>query len=319
MISRHPWGGLADPASREPPDVAILGLPYDDAACWRKGAREAPQRLREISNTSPAVSEDGFVVDPAVLRVRDLGDVAQRASDLALEAGDEAREGYFARVERAALDALGPAGPAQPPFLLSLGGDHSVTIPLARAFAKAAPERFGLVLLDAHPDLFDVYDGTPLSSACPMRRALETGAVAPEHLLILGTRSYNPVELDFMKEMGIRFVPAREVDNMGAGAAVALARERLAGVGRVYLTLDIDVADPACAPGTGAPVAGGLSSRQLLDLVRGLLESLPVRAMDVVEVSPPLDPTDATLFLALQVVFETFAVLARKRAGTASS
>jgi agmatinase len=93
---------------------------------------------------------------------------------------------------------------------------------------------------------------------------------------------------------------------------LALARERLRGAASVYLTLDIDVADPACAPGTGAPVAGGLSSRQLLDLTRGLVETLPVRAMDLVEVSPPLDPTDATLFLALQLAFETFAALARK-------
>jgi arginase family enzyme len=147
-----------------------------------------------------------------------------------------------------------------------------------------------------------------------MRRALETGRLAPEHLLILGTRSYNPVELDFMREHGIRFVPARELDRGGVDAAVALARERLAGIGRVYLTLDIDVADPACAPGTGAPVAGGLSSRQLLDLTRGLLEELPIEAMDIVEIAPPLDPTDATLFLGLQVIFETFAVLARRTA-----
>jgi arginase family enzyme len=145
-----------------------------------------------------------------------------------------------------------------------------------------------------------------------MRRALDTGLLSARHLVILGTRSYNPVELDFMRENGIRFVPAREIDRRGVEAVVATAAERLDGVRHVYLTLDIDVADPSCAPGTGAPVAGGLSSRQLLDLTRGLLEALPVRAMDMVEIAPPLDPTDATLFLGLQVVFETFAVLAGK-------
>jgi agmatinase len=242
----------------------------------------------------------GEVVDPARFAVRDLGDVA---------ADGLAAEEYFGRVQRAAQSALA-AHPAA--FLLALGGDHSVTTPLVRAFAAASERPFGLVHLDAHPDLFDTYDGSPLSNACPLRRALETGRLRPEHLLILGTRSYNPVELDFMRDHGIRFVPAREVDRRGVDAMVALARERLSGVERVYLTLDIDVADPACAPGTGAPVAGGLSSRQLLDLVRGLHEALPITAMDVVEVSPPLDPTDATLFLALQIVFETFAVLARK-------
>jgi arginase family enzyme len=136
--------------------------------------------------------------------------------------------------------------------------------------------------------------------------------VRPEHLLILGTRSYNAVELEFMREKGIRFVPARELARTGTDAAVALARERLRGIPNVYLTIDIDVADPACAPGTGAPVAGGLSSRELLDLARGLVEALPVSALDVVEVAPALDPTDATLFLALQLAFETFAAIDRR-------
>ena len=296
MITRPAWGGLAD-READSPQLAILGVPYDGAVSWRPGAAQAPGRLRAISATSPAIAEDGSVVDPRAFRVRDLGDVVTAAS--------EPREDYFARVEAAARTAGA--------FLLGIGGDHSVTIPLLRAFAARRDEPFGLVLLDAHPDLFDSYEGSPLSHACPMRRALETGRLAPEHLLILGTRSYSTVELDFMREQGIRFVPAREFDRLGVAAAVTLARERLAGVSRVYLTLDIDVADPACAPGTGAPVAGGLSSRQLLDLVRGLLEALPVEGMDLVEVSPPLDPTDATLFLALQVVFESFAVLAGKR------
>ena len=301
MIDRAAWGGLA--TAQAPSDVALLGVPFDAAVSWRPGAAEAPARLREISGSSPAVSEDGFVVEG--LRVADLGDVACRAG--------EDRAAYFARVASRAGEILRGPADARPPFLLTLGGDHSVTIPLARAFAEAEDTGFGVVLLDAHPDLFDTYEGSPLSHACPMRRALETGRLAPEHLLILGTRSYNAVELDFMREAGIRFVPARQLAQQGIGAALALARQRLGGVSRVYLTLDIDVADPACAPGTGAPVAGGLSSRELLDLTRGLLETLPVRAMDLVEIAPRLDPTGATLFLALQLVFETFGVLARRR------
>ena len=299
MISRASWGGLATGAERAA-DVVLLGVPYDGSVSWRAGAAEAPRRLREISNTSSAVSETGEYVDPARFLVRDRGEVA-------FDGGTAAD--YFPRVEAAAR-AAAEADPQA--FVLALGGDHSVTVPLVRAFAARAAEPFGLVHLDAHPDLFDTYEGSPLSHACPLRRALETGRLAPEHLLILGTRSYHPVELDFMRERGIRFVPAREVHHLGADRMVALARERLAGVPRVYLTLDIDVADPSCAPGTGAPVAGGLSSRQLLDLTRGLLEALPVRAMDIVEISPRLDPTDATLFLGLQLIFETFAVLARR-------
>jgi arginase family enzyme len=321
MLSRHAWGGLADPALPPPSDVLILGLPYDGAACWRPGASQAPRRLREISGSSPAISEEGYVVDPSLLRVRDLGDIAPEANagggaggGPAAGPGDAARAAYFERVERAVGDTRRMAALAgRDAFLLAIGGDHSVTIPLVRGFAGGFPEGFGLVSLDAHPDLFDSYDGSPLSNACPLRRALDTSRLKPDNVLILGTRSYNAVELDFMRERGIRFVPARTIDRTGPAAAVDLAKERLAGLGGVYLTIDIDVADPACAPGTGAPVAGGLSSRQLIDLTRGLLQALPVRAMDLVEIAPPLDPAGVTLILGLQIVFETFAVLAEKR------
>lgn len=310
MITRHPWGGLAIPDLEYPHDVVILGVPFDGATCWRAGAAEAPRRLRDISATSPAISEEGYVVDPGLLRVRDAGDVAPGDG---LQ-GDGARQAYFSRVEETAAQILKLGAMAgRDTFLLSIGGDHSVSIPLVRGFGRQFPEGFGLVLLDAHPDLFDTYDGSPLSSACPMRRALDGSRLKPEHLLILGTRSYNQVELDFMKMKGIRFVPARAIERSGVDAIVDLAHERLAGVGNIYLSLDIDVADPSCAPGTGAPVAGGLSSRQLLELTRGLIRHLPVRAMDIVEVSPPLDPSGVTLFLALQIIFESLAVLADRR------
>jgi agmatinase len=316
MIPRHPWGGLADPASRPPADVMILGLPWEGGVSWRGGAAAAPARLRDISATSPSISERGEIVAPVDLRVVDLGDIAP---DDPADRSEAARERYLGRVEREVGGHLRRAALAgQNAFLLSIGGDHSVGIGLLRGFSAGLPEGYGVVSLDAHPDLFDTYDGSSLSHACPLRRALDSTRLRPEHLVILGTRSYNEVELAFMREHGIRFVPARDLDAMGTRAAVDLARERLAGLGNVYLTVDIDVADPACASGTGAPVAGGLSSRQLIDLVRGLTEALPVRAMDIVEVAPALDPTDSTLFLALQLVFETFAVLASRRRASAA-
>jgi len=302
VIPRAPWGGLCDEGTG-PSWLNLLGVPWDGSVGWRAGASEAPGRLRKISHTSPAISEDGFALDPARHRVRDLGDVGPQVEEGVLR--------YFDRVQTAAQAVLCAA---ERPFLFSIGGDHSVLIPLFRGFAAARSGTLGLVLLDAHPDLFDEYDGSRTSHACPIRRALDTGRLAPEHLLIVGTRSYNAVELDFMRAHGIRFVPARELERQGVDAVLALARQRLAACSAVYLTIDIDVADPAFAPGTGAPVAGGLTSRQLLELTRGLVESLPVGAADLVEVAPRLDPTDATLFLALQIVFETMAALARKEA-----
>jgi agmatinase len=310
MISRAPWGGLALPNLELPHDVVILGLPFEGGVCWRGGTAEAPRRLREISASSPAVSEVGLPVDPGGLRVRDAGDITPEEAP----PGDAARRAYFSRVEEAVVQIFKTGALAgRDAFLLSIGGDHSVSIPLVSGFGRQFPEGFGLVLLDAHPDLFDTYDGSTLTSPCPMRRALDGSRLKPEHLLILGTRSYNPVELDFMREKRIRFVPAREIDRLGVESVVTLARQKLNGVGNVYVSLDIDVADPSCAPGTGAPVAGGLSSRQLLELTRGLLTQLPVRALDIVEIAPALDPSGITLFLALQIIFETFAVLAEKR------
>jgi len=308
MIFRHPWGDLADPARTAGADVAVLGIPYDGGVGFRAGAAQAPARLRAISTSSALVSEEGYVVDKERFHVRDAGDVAPpRDPNGQQDGSEEARVAYFERVEAAATAEMRTA------FLLAIGGDHSVHIPLARAFAARHPAGHGTVLLDAHPDLFDVYEGSKTSHACPLRRALETGALRAEHLLVLGTRSYNPVEITFMREAGIRFVPARELQRMGMEAAVSLAQERLAGVPAVYLTVDIDVADPSCAPGTGYPVAGGLLSRELIDLTRGLVEALPVQAMDLVEVAPPLDPGGVTEWLALQLIFESFAALARKR------
>jgi agmatinase len=309
MIFRHPWGDLADPAWDRGADVSVLGIPYDGAVGFRAGAAQAPARLRAISNSSALISEEGYVVDKTRFRVRDAGDVPPPVdTNGAIDGSEQARQAYFAQVEAAARQEMETGA-----FLFSIGGDHSVNIPLARAFAKRHPGGFGMVLLDAHPDLFDTYEGSQTSHACPMRRALDTGALRPEHLLILGTRSYNPVEIDFMKQAGVRFVPARETQRMGMDAAVKLAIRQLAGVPDVYLTVDIDVADPSCAAGTGYPVAGGLTSRELLDLCRGLVEELPVRAMDLVEVAPPLDSSGATEWLALQIIFETFAALARKK------
>jgi agmatinase len=308
MIFRHPWGDLADPAWAVGADVTVLGVPYDGGVGFRAGAAHAPARLRAISNSSALISEEGYVVDKARFRIKDAGDVPPPLDAEGRQDGSEpARVAYFQQVQATAAAEMTSA------FLLTIGGDHSVHIPLARAFAARHPQGYGAILLDAHPDLFDIYDGSKTSHACPLRRALETGALRAEHLLILGTRSYNPVEIDFMRSAGIRFVPARELQRMGMDAAVKLASQQLAGLRAVYLTLDIDVCDPSCAPGTGYPVAGGLTSRQVLDLTRGLVESLPVGAMDIVEVAPPLDPTGATEWLALQLVFETVAALARRK------
>src|SRR5262245_11001928 len=142
MQFRHPWGGLADPAWSMGADLSILGVPYDGAACFRAGAAHAPARLRALSTSSPAIAEDGYVVDPLRFRVRDAGDEpAPVGAGGAADGSEAARVAYFSRVQEAARREL------ESSFLLTVGGDHSVTIPLTRAFAQTHPEGFGLVLL----------------------------------------------------------------------------------------------------------------------------------------------------------------------------
>jgi agmatinase len=285
-LPRHVWSGLisADPAA----EVGVLGVPFDGAVSFRRGTAFAPAKFRELSTHMASCAEEGH---PLRLRVRDYGDAHP-----VLDWG-----GYFQTVEERALEVL------QHPLALFIGGDHSVTIPLMRAFDRVMDGPFGVVHFDAHSDLFDVYDEHRWSHACTERRALELSGLDPEHLVFVGLRSFCPEEWDFLQaHPEIRFYTARQCYLQGIEAIAGQVVERLRDVQAVYFTLDIDGLDPAYAPGTGTPEGGGLSTRDLLELVRMVFQELPVRAMDVVEVAPPLDSADMTSVAALKVIYEAW-------------
>ena len=202
----------------------------------------------------------------------------------------------------------------QHPFALFLGGDHSVTIPLTRAFDRCVDGPFGVLHFDSHPDLFDTYEGHRWSHACTERRALELTGLDPEHLVFVGLRSFAQEEWDFLKaNPEISYYTARQCYHRGIEAIAEEVAERLEGVEAIYFTLDIDGLDPAYAPGTGTPEGGGLSTRELLELTKTVFQELPVRALDVVEVAPPLDHNDVTSFAALKVIYEAWGVIRQKR------
>jgi agmatinase len=281
---RNVWSGLAsgDPDS----EVGVLGVPFDGAVSYRRGTAMAPARLRELTSHLAPCAEEG---QPVTVRVRDHGDVA-----LDLEWSR-----YFQTVQERARQIL------RHRLALFLGGDHSVTIPLMRAFDRAVAGRFGVVHVDAHPDLFDVYEGHRWSHACTERRALELPGLQPEHLVFVGLRSFCREEWDFLgAHPEIPYYTARQCDRRGMQAIAEDVVARLEGLEAVYLTLDIDALDPAFAPGTGTPEGGGLTTRDALELVRILFQRLPVQAMDVVEVAPPLDHADVTSFAALKIIYE---------------
>ena len=223
--------------------------------------------------------------------VRDYGDVSI----------DLNWERYFATVETRALQVL------RHPMAIFLGGDHSVTIPLTAAFSQAVTGRFGVLHVDAHVDLADEFEGHRWSHACTERRVLELPNIESHHLVFVGIRSWMADELVFLAdhpEIGMH--TARDVYRHGVEAVADAVTAQLDDVDAVYITLDIDGLDPAYAPGTGTPEAGGLSTRELLEVLRVVFARLPVRALDIVEVAPPLDHADVTSFAAAKVIYETF-------------
>jgi agmatinase len=290
MAERPPhrslWSGLAcDDAAAE---VGVLGVPFDGAVSFRRGTAFAPARLRELTPHLCACDEEGR---PLRLHVRDYGDVPI----------DLEWSRFFQTVEDRAREVLGHR------LALFLGGDHSVTIPLMRAFQQAVGGPFGIVHFDAHPDLCDVFEGHRWSHACTERRALELPGRQAPHLVLVGVRSFVGEEWDFLQaHPELPYYTARQCYQRGIQAIAEEVVGRLQGLPAIYFSLDIDGLDPAYAPGTGTPEGGGLSTRELLELVRTVFRGLPVRALDVVEVAPPLDPGDVTSFAALKAIYEAW-------------
>jgi agmatinase len=280
----RPWGGLVG-GSPESADVVVAGIAYDGSAVYRKGAALAPQRIRSLSAAMPPVTEDGNLL--VGLQVADLGD---------LDAGTDIETGWSRVAER--LSQVPPKA-----FLTVLGGDHCTAISTLAAQAKRHP---GLALLwvDAHPDLCEFSRGGRWTCGCAMRRALEVSGIDPARVVIAGGRDYDPEELDFIRAHGILLVSARDLALDTARAAARIA-DHLAGQ-KVHVSFDIDVLDPAFAPGTEIPSSGGLSTRQALELLRTATERATLVGLDVVEVSPPFDTGDITTFAALKLIFEVW-------------
>jgi agmatinase len=276
----------------EPPDVVVAGIPYDGSAVYRKGAALAPQRIRQLSAAMPPVTEDGHLL--AGLRVRDIGD---------LDAGEQIETGWSKAAERLASVPTSS-------FLTVLGGDHCTVIATLAAQARRHPG-LSVLWVDAHPDLCDFSRGGRWTCGCALRRALDQSGIEPARVVIAGGRDYDPEELEFIASNGMLLVSAADIAHDLAGAAKKIA-ERLDGQ-QVHVSFDIDALDPAFAPGTEIPSAGGLSTRQALDLLRMATSRSRLVGFDVVEVSPPFDSGDITTFAALKLIFEVWGMVKAAR------
>ena len=285
------WGDLHVPnATPAQTDFTVLGLPFDGLASARKGAALAPERIRYWSRHVTPYSEDRTRL--AGLTVCDAGDIPIT---------HPARD--FERVARH-LATL----PSGIPILL--GGDHSVTIPIFQAQRERfVNKRLGVLWVDAHPDLCDVFTDSKLSHACVLRRGLEFG-IRPEDVCLVGLRSWEDQEIDLIENGGLHVFTAADAAELGIKSIAADVHKVLARCDAVHISLDIDCLDPAFAPGTGIPESGGLTAREVITLIKSL-QGLPLAGLDLVEVSPPLDPTEATVFAALRIIMEFIAVVAR--------
>jgi agmatinase len=279
-------------------DVAVMGVPFDSGTSYRTGTRFGPRKIRETSLMIWGHNSTLNVTPLKKLNVVDYGDVSviptsiEHTMDVITKTADE-------------VISTGTK-------LITLGGDHSIALPLLRSHVK----KYGpvsLVHLDAHIDTWEAeFEGSPYSHGTPFRYALQEGLIRQDEYMQIGIRGPVSGENDYAeaKELGARTVTIHEVMEKGVQEILKEVHARMKGP--VYVTVDIDAADPAFAPGTGTPEVGGLTSYQMLQLIRGL-HGLDLIGFDLVEVSPPFDHGDITAILASNIAFEYLSLLAIKK------
>ncbi len=277
-------------------DVAVVGVPFDSGVSYRPGARFGPAHVRQSSRLlrpyNPAIDAEPFGAQQVV----DAGDIACNPFDIG-----SAITQIHESSRQLTMDGT---------RLLTIGGDHTIALPLLRAMH----ERHGPVAVlhfDAHLDTWDTYFGEPYTHGTPFRRASEEGLIDLDHSMHVGIRGplYAATDVPDSERLGFATVHCVDVEMLGLGTAVDRMRERL-GDAPIYVSVDIDVLDPAHAPGTGTPEAGGLTSRELLVMLRRLAD-LHVVSADIVEVAPAYDHAELTGIAASHVGFELLSVMSK--------
>lgn len=282
-------------------DVAVVGVPWDSGVTYRPGARFGPSAIRQASRLlrpyNPALDAQPF----RDAQVVDAGDVAANPFDIA-RAIDETREGLAALIT--------PAG--RP--VLSLGGDHTMALPALQAM-HSVHGPLALVHFDAHLDTWNTYFDAPYTHGTPFRRASEQGLIVKGSSAHVGIRGslYDRQDLLDDEELGFTIVHCRDIDRIGVDGIVERVVERV-GDHPVYVSIDIDVLDPAFAPATGTPEAGGMTSRELLGVLRAMRELRLVGA-DIVEFAPAYDHAEVTAVAAANLAYELVTIMSEQAKG----
>ena len=275
----------------------LLGAPLRLGVTNRAGARLGPRAVRAVERIGP-YHHVHRLAPLMACKVADVGDVAFR-SRFSLEESHQDIEACYAKIAAAGVAPL------------SVGGDHSITLPILKALGADRP--LGLLHIDAHCDTSGPYEGSKFHHGGPFREAVLAGVLDPERTMQIGIRGGAEYLWEFSYESGMTVIHAEEVMQLGIAKVIERARAVL-GQGPTYVSFDVDSLDPAFAPGTGTPEVGGLSTREAMELVRGCA-GLDIVGGDVVEVAPQYDATTNTAQAAAQMLFEilSLVVLARKR------
>ena len=305
---RLPYVAMDDPLMTVV-DIGLAGIPWDGGTTNRAGARHGPRQIRDLSTLARNVNRASGISPFELCHCADLGDAPVNPVDL--QDTLKRIEVFFAEFKKRNIVPL------------VAGGDHLVTLPVMRAIARDRP--VGMIHFDAHTDTWDRYFGaSKYTHGTPFRRAIEEGLLDPHRTIQIGIRGalYNDSETDGGVEQGIRVVDIDEYHRLGVDGVLKLARQ-VVGDEPTYVSFDVDFLDPVYAPGTGTPEIGGATTYDAQQLIRGL-RGLNLVGGDVVEVSPPFDPSGNTALVGMTMMFEILCVLAdarskRRIAGTDSA
>ena len=283
-------------------DIALAGVPFDFATYQRAGSRYGPAQVREYSRLLRPGHAITRIFPFEICRIADVGDAPVNLLDF--DGTIQAIEDFFEDIVSAGA------------LPLSIGGEHTITLPILRAVGRGSRGPIGIVHFDAHPDTIDNIDGHRINPATPFRRSVEEGITDPKRHVMIGIRgtTYETEPFDWAEAQGMTILTVDDVEKMGAKGVVAKIRE-LMGDAPVYVTYDLDGMDPASAPGTNSPEPGGVSMRDSQTIIRGL-RGLNLVGGDVNELCPPVDPTGNTAIVAANLMFEMLCVMADARTRT---
>ena len=279
-------------------DVAIIGVPFDAGTSYRPGARFGPQSVRQASRQLRTNYHPNYDVEPfKVQQVADAGDIACNPFDI-----DEA----IKQIEKGSTELL-----QKVESIVTIGGDHTIALPLLRSINKKVGGPVALVHFDAHLDTWDTYFGAPYTHGTPFRRAREEKLFLDDASMHIGIRGplYSTNDLKNDRELGFKTIHCDEFQTNTIDQIVKRIKDRI-GNNPLYISIDIDVLDPAHAPGTGTPEVAGMTTREILNVLRGLAGSQLVSA-DVVEVAPAYDHAELTSTAAATIVYELINIIAR--------